>query len=269
MVASLVATVNSASDRIDLSLSGWTFSAPTISRVVYSTNTPTPIRGAQPATVSGQAWSGYDAEAPHNTDLYYMASAGLNQVTSAVVNLYGAREIRLKHLTNAALSTLISIVEVPSFSRPSKSTFFEPIGRKNPIASSSTKRGSLRGSMILRTQTQAEWQALDAIFADDSVLLLQSPPDYYFGGDVYIQPGDIDESPLITRVVGYDNRRWSVPFTVVSAPAGVENLSTYSWNQLAIDYVSWNDLATQRPGYPVPTWDNIMYGPKIQPQGPS
>lgn len=262
----LTATANSSLDRVDLSLTSWTYSAPTIYRYTVITNSPFPVRNAAPATIVSNGWTGYDAEAPHGLPVYYMASNGVNYVVTSAVTLpvpsgSTARSIWLKHLTNSALSAMVSLVEVPSFTVPSKSTLLEPIGRNSPIAIAST-RGAVTGSITVRTSTYAEWTTLRALLADGSALLLQSPTNYYFGGDVYVQIGDMEEAPLTVKA-GYDYRRFTLPFTVVSAPSASGTVRTYSWDRLGADFGTWNTV--QSSGY---TWDGVTMGPSVNPTPP-
>lgn len=261
----LTATANTTLDRFDLVLTSWTASAPTIYRVPVITNTPTAVRNAAPATIVSNGWTGYDAEAPHGIPVYYFASNGVVSVVSTAVTLPAAtgtttRTIWLKHLTNTSLYVQLSLVEVPSFSIPSKSTLLEPIGRTNGIAISSP-RGAVTGSVTVRTSTYADWTTLRALLADGSALLLQSPTNYYFGGDVYVQIGDIDESPLVAKA-GYDCRRFTLPFTVVSSPSSSGLFTSYSWDRLGSDFNSWDQLQAYGS-----SWDAISLGPQVNPTG--
>ncbi len=265
------ATIDGSSKSATISLS-WTFNPVYVYRVDGDTGTMTPVRQAEPATLVSNAWTGVDYEIPLGKNFYYLASYGISQITSTTYFLDNSnRECWLRHLTNDLLSTQIFFTTVPELSREVSQDSISVLNRPAPLVVSGDSRKTVSGTLEIYTQGADEVAKLWNLFADCSVLLLQTPEDYLLDINTYISIGAVGvTSPHGKSFIPL--RAWSIPFQVVDRPSGTGTSIgglhvTYA--ALAAQYVSYADLATPRAGYPTPTYQTLAYGNGTIPLGPT
>lgn len=265
------ATIDSGTNSAAISLS-WIYSPAYVYRVDGNTGTMTPVRAAEPATLSGGVWTGSDYEIPLGKNFYYLASYGTSQITSTTYFLDNSgRESYLRHLTNDALSAQIFFTKVPELSRESVQDSVSVLNRAAPLVVSGDKRKTASGTLEIYTQSADEVADLWALFDDNSILLLQTPEDYLLDINTYISVGAVSTSSPTGK--GFiPVRTWSIPFQVVDRPSGtgtsIGGLHV-TYTTLAAQYVSYADLATPRAGYPTPTYITLAYGNGTIPLGPT
>lgn len=184
------------------------------------------VRLAEPATLVAGLWQGYDYESPFGAAVTYEATSvtPAGTITSSPVTL----AVNVPWLRHPGIPTLSVPVTTDSFrkdslasrARATSRAVFNPIGRDTPIVVTSGARTSPSTEMTLRTDTDAERDALWALLANESVLLLDIPPALAWGiTHEFISVGDVAETRV--RDWGAAPERWfSLPYLVVDRPAG-------------------------------------------------
>jgi hypothetical protein len=140
--------------------------------------------------VSGAA-SVYDYDAPNGSAVYYRAHAvhwftGTGGVVTSSASawakdsdLWSSGEWWLKHPTRPSLNLNPVLKSQPSIASSIGQGVFSPLGRRTAVVVSDVRR-SWTGEVVLRCDSDAEREALDAILADGQPLLLQGPADAYW-----------------------------------------------------------------------------------------
>jgi hypothetical protein len=184
------------------------------------------VRLAEPAALAAGLWQGYDYESPFGQAVTYEATSvtPAGAVTSSSVTL----NVTVPWLRHPGIPTLSVPVPTDSFrkdslasrARATSRAVFTPLGRETPIVVTSGVRSTPQTDMTLRTDTDAERDALWALLATEAVVLLDIPPGLSWGvTHEFISVGDVVES----RVADWGSHasRWfSLPYLVVDRPAG-------------------------------------------------
>lgn len=250
-----------------VTLAGFAHPTAYIYREIVSTGVVTPVRDAEPATLTGGGFVVTDHEAPVGEEFYYRAVSGVDQMSSPiyVLNRVDTTRAWLKHLGDPALSQQVRIEVAPEISRPATVSLASILGRATPVSVSST-RGSARGSLDVVTMTFVERTALLDLLADGSVLLLQAQSEYNIGTNAYVSIEDVRQQPFPKR----ENVpcKWSLGFTVVERPAGGVQISN-TWGALLGAYATWADVMVAPTGFPTATWNSVLQGLVSAPLGPT
>lgn len=243
--------------RLDVTIPGGAGVSVLITRVDPDGRTQV-VRLADPATMVGTTWVGYDYEAPFGAYVTYKASVtytnpgtivetASDSVALAVVDVW------LIHPGIPALSMrLDSVKSLGERVRPTSRGIFEPYGRETPLIVTDGKRKAVQAQLAIRTTTLDELGALVALTADSAVLLLNVP--YALGWGVaneYISLGDLVESREVET--GDDpGRLISGPYHVVSRPVGGSQ-SQRTWATVLAESATWQDLMNTRA-----TWSEVL-----------
>lgn len=137
----------------------------------------------------------------------------------------------------------------------------ELLGQKYPVAINTGPRTAPAFQLVISTETRAEFQAVQAIIADDVPLLVLVPPSWELDfPDGFLSLGDAVESRAL-QMYGQPARRFTFPAQVVEAPdVDVEEVG-WSWAALASEFPTWDSLLaafaswadvltnTRRPGF--------------------
>lgn len=252
----LTATANATDGTVQLSLAWSGIAFATVARVAAD-GTIINVRNAEPAQTDGAgAWIGFDYEAPLDLDCYYVATSTTfpgDQTLSNTVSLAsGGTTVWLRHPGRPPLNIRITLAEAPTMTRAAAQGVHYVLGRSRPVATTSQRRAQA-GTLLVRTDTDDDRAALEALIEDGAVLLLSTPAGWGLG-NMYIAIGDVDED----RVVQYGpdtHRLWSLPFAVVDRPAGAAVASGNSWSDALGAYASWQELALAEG-----TWSGLLAG---------
>jgi len=214
-----------------------------------------PVRGGEPGTLSGGAWTGFDYEVPYGQSVTYRATSttDASAPTSTVVVL-AASHAWLVHPGVPGLSCELLVKSAGERVRAARRGIFEPVGRATPIVVSSV-RSRAQWPLTVLTRSAVDRRELDDLLDDGSPLLLNVDTGNGWGIDpCYVSVGDVTEARRMEYLAEQD-RWWSLPLVEVDRPAGG---LTRQWTvdalvveQATIDsvvaaYATVSDLAAHR-----------------------
>lgn len=213
-----------------------------------------PVRQADPATLTGGQWIGFDYESPFDQAVTYTATTAAGSLTSAAATLSPGRAW-LRHPGIPGLSVPLNYEGDGEPVRAVNQATLDPIGRAYPIVVSDGRRRAPRDQLTLRTYTPAEKAALLAVLADVSILLLDVPPSLGFDGLThdYVALGDLKETRFRPDYHPHPWRIFTCPYTVVQRPAGgLQAQRTWAdvlaghatWAAVLDDFTTWADVIT-------------------------
>lgn len=163
-----------------------------------------------------------DGECPFDVPVSYQVYAPILEggwASSPSVTLASNGLSWITHPASPATPVQVSPTINPALTRTLARGVFGIIGKPNPLVVSSTTRSSPTGSLLLDTATFAARDALFALFADGSAILLRCPADHGYGQGMWLALGDIVEDPK-GLPVWCQTRLITVPFDAVDPPAG-------------------------------------------------
>jgi hypothetical protein len=187
-----------------------------------------------------------DYEAPLDVPVYYVATQALplgsETQNSNVVTLFSNGYAWLKDPGYPSLNFRIPVVtSIETLTRAARSGKFPILDRVNPIVVTARRQGA-EGTLVMHTLTDTERHSLLDLLARGTILLLQTASFYGFGSQ-YVWVGDVEEARL--SVAQAPERRWTLPFTVVDRPEGlnVQSVTLNTWADVKAKYATWADLA--------------------------
>jgi hypothetical protein len=163
-----------------------------------------------------------DGECPLDVAVTYRLSQPSvtgGSMTSSPATLPSERRTWLTHPAAPATPVRVRPTVTPVLARPHAHSVYSVIGRANPIVVSSAQRGSPTGDLILDLPTFAERDALLDFLADGSPVLYREPAEYGIGYGWWLSIADVTEDAG-GRVMWHQTRELTLPFTVVDAPLG-------------------------------------------------
>lgn len=142
---------------------------------------------------------------------------------------------------NPALNTLV-LMETPlKWSRTSRSTRYDIVGRKNPIHVTGVRSGRSAGITILVWDPSAN-ALFDSLLDAGQPVLIQAMPGYGVEGNLYLAIGDseVEHVHPDARVPGW---RWALDITEVDRPAGgLQGSAGITWQNIYDNYQTWEDV---------------------------
>lgn len=252
------ATVDNTKARVRLDLFWPDVRTATITRL-DADGTTSLVRNADPVQLCTRAVL-YDHEAPLDTTFTYRVTP--SDDTSVYwdtdpVTLVSNGLVWLKHPFKPALNRTVHVYALPDRALGARRGIARPIDRADPIVVYQT-RTTDTGSLVLQSDgTWAENTALRALFADGAPLLLQQPSTLG-EGQLYIAVDTLGLRLLDEQAAWMYQRNWTVPFDVITRPAGraagaagatfADAAAAYpTFAHLAAGEPTFTDLATQ-PG---------------------
>lgn len=213
-----------------------------------------PVRLAEPATLVGGIWAGFDYEQWFGEPATYTAITDAGSLTAGPVTVHSARAW-LRHPGVPALSCVVDFQGEGTPRRPVAQAVLEPLGRRDPIVLTDGRRKAKRGEFTLRTKTDEEAANLLALVDDAAVLLLDLPATAQYGmvPHQYVALGDLEENRLRPDYYKHPWRIWTVPYIVVDRPAGgLQAERTYgdvmaghlTYTEVRTSYANYTDLLT-------------------------
>jgi hypothetical protein len=244
--------------RYAVSLIGATGTTVTVNRV-DSAGVATTLRGAEPATLVSGGWIGYDYEAPYNEPLTYVATTDAGStytVAVAALREYGAQQGWLVHPGAPDLSIPLNGPVIGDETRDVLEGVHVVLGRAEPVTITDGARKAPAFELTIKATSKAEDDAVRALLADTSTLLLQyvfpftDLYDYY-----WVSVGQATRARM-TGDYSEPYYRWTLPCTVTSAPSGLQQaqwayadvLADYaSYSAVAAAFISYSDVVTNDP----------------------
>lgn len=249
-------------------------------RADFSSSSPVPqavrfyrngelVRSGDPAWAPAGIAKAYDHEAPVGLPANYYAvpvdpstleptSDPSDRVTVEVPWAAPSTSyVWLKHPQRPDLSLCLMAESFPERGRPFRTTFNDVPGARVGL-SAATVTGGLTATLNVFTQTEAEYDALVALTAAGSVLLVQAHPDAGMKS-FYARPTDsLTSTRLAEHGYGWAMRQWPLSLVEARRPATVDaplRIPGLSWASLAAQYPTWTELAAQ-----VESWDALIWG---------
>lgn len=206
-----------------------------------------------PLGISGGVALVYDYEAPFETSVSYSSEESPATV-SATVTVPETR-VWLIHPGVPELSTPIVIASFGSRRRRVTQGVFFPLARSKPLVFTDGARKAPESVLEVRTDSEGDLLAIDAITEDASTLLLNIPASLGWGIPTsYIAIGDTDEDRLVDYAA--EPRRYvTLPYFVVDRPAGGSQAER-TWADVIVDYATWDDVMAAYD-----TWLDLLVGP--------
>lgn len=206
-----------------------------------------------------------DYEAPLGVPVSYYAetknSSGVASSTrsSATVTLT-AGDINycwLKDPGQPQRNLQLMVAAPPAWKRAIQQAAYRVRGRRNPVIHSDV-RGGLEGDLVVWTQTDAEFAALNQLLDSGNVLLWQVTPGVH-ESDIYVSVG---ETPMPRAVPRADEewREWTLPLTQVDMPVtvGVASSAGRTWQDILTENTTWADLLAKYA-----TWEDVLFDRQI------
>jgi hypothetical protein len=217
-------------------------------------NVRTPDGNPLVLTTSGANRVGtlYDYEAPYGAAVTYSTIESPSTV-SAPVTVAESRAWLIDP-GQPALSTPITIKQLEGRTRKVNRGVFYPMGRAAAVVQTDGQRKAAEYTLSLYTGTDDDRNELDAVLDGAGVLLLNIPAGNGWGiGAEYVSVGDVTEDRPFTYL-GYADRIWSLPITVVDMPIGGSQSSrSYA------DLFAYTTYAALSAGYP--SYTALLAGP--------
>jgi hypothetical protein len=157
--------------------------------------------------------------------------------------------VLLSDPVSTALSQWFSLSQIGDLSREARMTVMGVLGRSD-FVSTSSMRGSPKGTLTLYTSTLEERQQALTVFASGRILLLRNPNPAYPETSWYLAIGNVSEARTIEQDARRPERTWTVPFVQVERPTGlIEASSGVTWQMIKDSGLTWRELRDRRANW--------------------
>ena len=157
--------------------------------------------------------------------------------------------VLLSDPVSTALTQWFSLSEIGELSREARITIMGVLGRSDFVSTSSV-RGSAKGTLTLYTTTLDERKQALMIFQSGRILLFRNPNPAYPETSWYLAIGNVGEARSIAQDARRPERTWTVPFVVVERPTGlIEVSSGVTWADIKASGMTWRQLRDQRASW--------------------
>lgn len=215
------------------------------------------VRNGDPIAVAGGIFGTQDYEAPLDELLTWeVRNTGTGAVITSTTGTLPSVTDRawLGSPGKPSLNVTVLPARFVPKTRRARSATFDVIGRTRPVGQS-LRRGGDQGDLIVRFNTHAAYEAVQALLDDGSALLLRGPATWPTMGARYIQIGDIEYEP-VTRVLTDERSTLSLPWVEVDRPAGLAQAGLgFRWADVIATYPTWADVMAANP-----TWADVIDG---------
>ena len=150
-----------------------------------------------------------------------------------------------------ALNTTVMMEAPLKWSRASRSSRYDIVGRRNPIHQTGVRAGR-ESSLTVLVWDPADNALFDSLLDSGAPALVQAMPGYGVEGNLYVAIGDVDSEPLDpdAREPGW---RWTLAVTEVDRPdGGLQGSAASTWADINTDYATWEDL------FASDTWATVL-----------
>jgi glycerophosphoryl diester phosphodiesterase len=228
--------------RVLLSLSGSAGATATIVRIDQDGNS-TPVRTANPATLAGGAWLGYDYEAPYGQPVTYVSTPNTGPALTSNPVTLNVTVPWLIHPGIPSLSQPLTVVTIGTRTRTVNQGVFTVLGRPNAVTVNDGARHNPTFPLTIRTAALDDEDALLDLVGDGSALLLQVVyPNITRTRYEWVSVGDMDEDNPIGWF-GSDFTQWTLPCTVTDPPTGLQQ-SQRTLGDLAAEFTTLASIKT-------------------------
>lgn len=186
------------------------------------------VMSGDPAWAPGGIAVAYDHEArPGQANSYYAVpiypddSEGDASQTVAVGVPWSVddSQVWLKCPTDAGISLCLRAATFAEDGRPFRTSVTPIIGSTLPM-STADLTGGLSGTLTVRTDTKAEYDAVLRLFAAGDILLVQAHPDLGGIPEMYVRPMDrLASQRMVETGYGWGKRSWAVQVSEVRRPS--------------------------------------------------
>lgn len=147
------------------------------------------------------------------------------------------------------LNQPVKVADRSAVKRRSRAGVFDVVGRTLPVAVGDVA-SSREFTLQLLTETPADEENLDYLFASGEVIFVQKPStvEHFPGG--YFSVGDVERETTLRASM---RRIWDVPLTEVAQPGPDVIGPVYTWTSVLADYASWSALMTANA-----TWSDLL-----------
>lgn len=199
--------------------------------------------GPLPLVTSGTTRVGtvYDYEAPYGVPVTYSTSEQPANVSASTT--LSSNDVWLVHVGVPDRSLPIDLRASSSAeeSRAVNAGVFYPMGRRNAVVISDGQRNGRQSSLVVSTDTLAEFDAIDSLVDDAGVLLLNVPQALGLGiATSYIFVQDVTYKRL-SDIGSMPDRDIVMPYVVVDPPVGGSQ-AQWSWSDVVTKYATWQDV---------------------------
>lgn len=244
---------NNAPPRNQLTVVNGTGATVTVSRAA-SDGVITPVRGAEPAPLSGGEWIGYDYEAPYGDAVTYSAMDALGNVATVLVGPLGVTQSWLVHPGVPSLSQPLNRITLGDRQNDTGAAQHVILGRTSPITVTDGTRKADQLPLNFRTDAAFDEINMNALLQDASTLLLQIVYPFTNAFEYrWIQAGQV-QVHRVTMNFGDAKRTWSVACTVTDRPAG-NIASQRQWATVLGEAATWGDVLSRYT-----TWGGVLTG---------
>lgn len=220
MPITVTAQPTNSPPRVQINVTGLTDATTTIMRNDPDGRTR-PVRAAEPATLTSGTWLGYDYEAPFGMAVTYTSLPPTNPAETSNADTLTVPDVWLVHPGVPDVSVRVDpqhVMTLDDRSRTARAAVLQPLGRATPIVVSET-RSSVQSGLTVITDTLTDRDAMWAVLAGGSALLLNVPPSLDWGVTwEYVSIGDVSESYVAGGAS--ESRIFALPYTVVDRPIG-------------------------------------------------
>lgn len=201
--------------RIRIAITGSSGSTAEVSRVDETAATTAPVRQGSPAALTGGAATIYDYEAVFGNWVHYIVTGASATVTTGSV-YHSAATPWLVHPGQPEKSVPLTVTRWPAWSTPIQRGIYQPLGRPNRVVVSGMRQ-SREGDLVIYTATSQQRDALAAVLADGSALLIKGTATEG-AGTYWVSVGDAERDPAGVDLRGYTV--WTLPLIEVDSPPG-------------------------------------------------
>ena len=185
----------------------------------------------------------YDYEAPFGQQVTYTLAENLQAVSPTTLDV---PDVWLIHPGVPSRSMRIRVAGISPLARRVQRGVFYPLGNRYPIVNTDGRRKAPEGTLMVRTESDPDRAAMDALLDDAQTLLLNVPAAKKWGlTALYIAVGDAEEARFLNWG-SHPYRNWPLPFVVVDRPAGGAQAQ---WNLDEVD-AAYADLDEVKATYP-------------------
>ena len=232
----------------------------------FSGDTPVPARPQDYITqnsewedVSGDATIIWEGVVGNSVSRFTGPSVISTSVTAQISTpaIHPCEPVLLSDPVSTALAQWFGLAAVGTLTREARQTVLSVLGRSDFVSTSSA-RGSAKGTLTLYTDTLEERRNAVKLFESGRILLLRNPDPSYPESNWYIAIGNVTESRTIDMNAREPGRTWVVPFVQVERPTGLIEASSgvtwqmvkdsgMTWAQLRAAHESWLDVVLSEP----------------------
>lgn len=222
-----------------------------------------PVRSAEPATLTGGTWVGYDYEAPFSEPVTYRVTASSETVVESAAVSLPVTDPWLIHPLVPSRSVRVAgplkfgPASWAQIQRTTRRGVFAVSGRTDPVIVTGGARSGGEGALEILCDTRDDVALVWSLLDDEAPLLLRLPVAPIWDGLMsgWLSVGDVQSARRFVWL-GHEQHTMTLPVISTRRPAGaaqaqwtwadvVANHAT--WQSVIDTYPTWADLVAKRP----------------------